>query len=208
MGLVLGDSRLMRRRMLGVLMALVLTFITVAGAVPAGAEAVHICDRTDINTLIQAAPRTTQTAEFDEAWANCQFRLYDDNDGETNPDQPEIPHVFSERDYILGGILLWWTRDELTSMGWTKQQGIEDMEKVGDRVLWGAKGAKPARIPLSSTDYRVVRDPEYGWLVITHRYLVFKPGSLSPGTYEWRWEQSYQGEVVGVTMGTVIITRG
>ena len=169
------------------------------------AQPSYSCGRADINRLMLAAPWKMVSPEFENSWVNCQFRLYDDNDGETNPDAPEVPHVFSNGEFLGGILLVGANCDELKSLGWTIKQGIEDMEKVGDRLYWGASGASPARIPLEHTKYRVVPDPEYGWLVITHRYHVFKPGSLSPGTYEWRWEQSYEGEV-WAWVGTVIAT--
>jgi hypothetical protein len=200
------------RRVLGVLLGLALSLTTVAGPVaPASAGAAYSCGRADINRLIRApGPGVTPTPKFEKAWANCQFRLYDDNDGET-PDAPEIPHVFSSNEPFLAGNLAWLTRDELKSMGLSLEAGIRFLKAAEDRLFWGRSGGPLAEVPLVHTRYRVVHDTEGdGWLVINQRYFVFERGSLSPGTYKWRQEQrGWAGDPqVYVTTGTVVITDG
>lgn len=141
---------------------------------------------------------------------DCQFRLYDDNDSEDNPDNPEVPHVFSEDDYFLGGIAFWYTLAELDEFGLSRAEAIADMKKFTEKVYWGPASATDAQlvpIDVATTPYRneVLGDEP---LVGNHRYVLFKAGTLAPGTYQWRWEQSYPGEETSVSRGAVTITAG
>lgn len=62
-------------------------------------------------------------------------------------------------------------------------------DPVTGQRLWGPSGGNLTELRIVESKYRIVHDPSYDWLVANHRYHVFKPGSLAPGTYEWRWEQ-------------------
>lgn len=189
------------------LAASVLCLATAAGA-PSAAALDYVCTEEDVRRVVEdAAPRTVQDPALLASFENCQFRLYDDNDGDT-PDSPEVPHTFSSDEWFVAGVLTWLTKDDLKSNRQTKKQGIAEMDGIVDRLFLGEANGPLAEVPITATGYRTVHDPEYRWLIIKHHYHVFEPGSLSPGTYEWRAEASgFPGTAeVFVTNGTLIIT--
>ena len=110
----------------------------------------------DVVTLAWTDDGSAEEAQADHLFEDCQFRLYDDNDPEDNPDNPEIPHVFSEDDYFLAGISAGYTYAELEELGFTRAEAIAEMNKFTDRFFWGpatATDAELEEIKLASTPY-------------------------------------------------------
>jgi hypothetical protein len=201
------------RHMLALLAAaaLSLTLATAAGvpkAVAASPE--YVCTEEDVLRVVEdAAPRTVQDPALEASFANCQFRLYDDNDGET-PDSPEVPHTFSDDEWFMAGVLTWMTKEDLKDEGLTKKQGSDTINNVVDRLFLGESGGPLVEVPLESTEIRTVHDPEYKWLIINQHYAVFPPGSLAPGTYSWRAELGAFGDTdeTSIIHGVLIVTDG
>ena len=65
----------------------------------------------------------------------CQYRL----------DQDGTEATFHENDVFLGGVFYFYTKADLDELGWTRQQGIEDLKLIQTRV-WLAR-----RLPDGST---------------------------------------------------------
>lgn len=174
--------RYLRRPVLVVAMTAIMLGVVVA---PAGA-ADEICTSGDVQRMVGAMQQAFGTGS--EAAERCQFRLYDGNDDV--PDAPEVPHVFTDQDWVLAGILQWSPRDVLDEFGLKRADGVDYLTNdVVDRFFWGPKGETLDEIPLTHTNYRgFVFADGGGRLVGNHRYHVFAPGSLDPGEYEWRWE--------------------
>ena len=57
-------------------------------------------------------------------WADCQFRLYDDND----EDDPEVAHVFSDEDWIVGAISYFLYYSEFPLVGGTRADATAYMD--------------------------------------------------------------------------------
>lgn len=151
-----------------------------------------------------ATPRLNALA--DHIWEDCQFRLYDDNDEENDADNPEIPHVFSEDDYFLGGILYVYFHVEL-GPAFTRAEALAEMKTATDRFFWS-----PATVPDGSLDEIPVITGRYrdgllplGRAVGNHRYIIFPPGSHAPGEYNWRWEHSFPDGMT-ISRGSVTIS--
>jgi hypothetical protein len=149
----------------------------------------------------------------DHIWVDCQFRLYDDNDDPSSPDSPEVPHVFSTRDYVLGGIVIFETREApfefIPGPEFDRAGAIAGMKTWTDRVFWGPASVGDdalEEIPVTVGPYQDGVSP-FGAAVGNQRYFIFPPGSLAPGEYKWRYEQHappYPDESV---RGSVVITR-
>jgi hypothetical protein len=167
------------------------------------------CTRGDVQALTVATPQHFNhafgrgiTGGVNGAALNCQFRLYDDND----EDNPEVPHVFTDEDWFLAGVLQWVTRDDLDFFDVSRAEGIEFLESVEDRFFWGPEGTILVEIPLTQTAYRNDSDMNFlGWMVLNQRYHIFEPGSVSPGVYEWRWETVNPFDPLFVAQGKVQI---
>lgn len=153
---------------------------------PPSGSADEICTHGDVQRMLGAMPQAFETGSG--AAARCQIRLYDGNDDV--PDSPEVPHDFTDRDWVLAGILQWSPRDVLDELGLKRADGVSYLTNdVVDLLFWGRKGETLDPIPLTHTNYRgwVYADGG-GRLVGNQRYHVFAPGSLEPGEYEWRYE--------------------
>lgn len=165
---------------------------------PAGAGD-QVCTKGDVQRMVAAMPQAFATQSA--AAADCQFRLYD----------VASPHVFSENDWILAGILQWSPRDVLDELGLKRADGVDYLTNfVVDSLFWGPKGGPLEEISLTHTNYRGnVFDDAGGRLVINHRYHIFSPGSLDEGEYEWKWV--YDDSLFGdhfETYGEVHIVEG
>ncbi|TFD46355.1 hypothetical protein E3T55_17230 [Cryobacterium frigoriphilum] len=145
---------------------------------------------------------------------DCQFRFYDNNDPEDNPNSPEIPHVFSQGGYFLGGIANWFTASEFEAEGLTESEAVALMKTWTDRVFWGpatATDAELKEIKVATTPYGDAfldeDDPLAGKhsSVGNHRYVIFKANTLEPGDYRWRWERAAGGATY-VFYGAVTVT--
>jgi hypothetical protein len=148
----------------------------------------------------------------DHIWEDCQFRFYDDNDDENSPDNPEVPHVFSTRDYVLGGILIFEFRKGpyvfIPGPKFDRAAAIAEMKTIKDRIFWGPTTASDDalnEIPVTIGPYHDGLLP-LGPAVGNQRYIIFPPRSLAPGKYKWRWEQVDPLFGVGVYHGAVTIT--
>jgi hypothetical protein len=197
-------------------LAIIAAFLLLS-APAAGSATDYQCTKGDIESLIHAGPQAVKLHLFMDktqgpggAWKECQFRLYDDNDDEASPDDPEVPHIFSANDWFLGGVLFFLTRDEWESMGLDRDGAIDWLEQGSDQLFWAKKGESLTEVSLEETSYRnAVPDSSFGLLVVKHRYHLFEAGSLQPGTYEWRWVLSHPSEPeLFVAAGDVVIVPG
>jgi hypothetical protein len=167
------------------------TLLALAVAAPAAAAKGSSCTKGDVQGIAQGTIAVAKQI-FKErengsgsAWL-CQFRFYDDNDGDT-PDSPEVPHVFRQGDWFLGGIFDWMTRAEMQEFAVDRAGAAALMGSIQDRLFWREQGGEWVELSLSETPYRSVRAP-WGEIlnVFRHRYHVFPGGTYEPGIYEWR----------------------
>jgi hypothetical protein len=194
------------RRLIVLMMAL--TMVIASGAVASATS--NRCTRGDVEGLTSAGFQGAKhalvqglTVGSGDAWSNCQFRLYDDNDDPNDSffgpmvDNPEVPHIYTDEDYFLAGIFHWATEDDLEVLDISRNEAISVLKIFEDRFFWGPKGSELEEIPLTHTNYRSLNSI-FGWLVVNHRYHIFEPGSLAVGEYEWRWEtwDPFQGPFV------------
>jgi hypothetical protein len=124
------------------------------GVQPAQAQTEETCTYGGAQALLLEAPvAATQFDRSDrphlgELWEECQFRLY--RDGETV--------TFREGDYILGAIAVWWTYKDMNEFGWSREQAIEDLRLVTDRIevadVNGRKRGPFEPVPVIVTSYR------------------------------------------------------
>ena len=150
---------------------------------------------------------SAQDVYANHLFVDCQFRLYDNNDPEDNPDTPEIPHVFAEDEYFLGGVANWLTDAELEAAGFTRAEGIAYLKTLTDRFFWGPATTTDAQlqeIKVATTPYldNIFAEEQ---TVGNHRYIVFKANRLDPGDYKWRFERTDENGTFA-TYGAVTIT--
>jgi hypothetical protein len=178
------------------------TLLAISSVATVAAADADTCTKGNVQGLARSAMAVAkQTFKGREhgsgnSWS-CQFRLYDGNDDENNPDNPEVPDVFGETDWFLGGVFLWLTSGDLADLGWSKAEGRAFLESaVIDRLFWRSQGGTWSELGLTRTVSHGTRAP-WGEVLplLTHTYFVFEAGSLAPGTYEWRWE--WQDPVFG-----------
>jgi hypothetical protein len=146
------------------------------------------------------------TAGLGGAWADCQFRLFDDN--EDPPDSPEVPHVFSDQDYILGGIYIFEDYSFLDRPEYDRAAAIDYVNSVSSTFFWGSASTPDEDLAELVLDRSAFRDTVFAGsahLVGQQRYHIFEPGDLAPGEYRWRLE--YDDPIFGsfVAHGSVII---
>jgi hypothetical protein len=116
------------------------------------------------------------------AWANCQFRFYDDN-GPT-------PHVFTDEEYFLGGIFNWIPDDVIDEFGLTRNEAAAALDFTEEKLFWREVGDVDwTELPITKSTVRAVNSPLFGEVfhVMDHRYHIFEPGTVAPGMYEWKW---------------------
>lgn len=148
-------------------------------------------------------------ARADHIWNECQFRFYDDNDVEGSEDNPEVSHVFSEDDYILGGVFAFYFTSEL-SAEFSRNDAIADLKTWTNQTYWGSSEIADEALPEITVTHGPYKSGilPFGSAVGNHRYIIIAPRSHEPGEYKWRWEASAPGEETIVVRGTVIITPG
>ena len=123
------------------------------------------------------------------SYQDCQFRFYDDNDDEG---APEVPHVFTDKDYFIGAIALFEFYDSFQRPAYDRAGAITYLNTISTRVFFGPASMPDAALPelaLTNTKYRdgvFIGDGIHA--VIGYRYMIFTPGSLAPGEYKWRFE--------------------
>ena len=169
-------------------------------AVAVGAQEEYLCGDTDIAELSQdgwGAVGEVYEGKSDGAaasWINCQFRFYDDND--RVPDDPEVPHVFTNDEPFVGGPFTWIADTDFGDYGVDSWEGAREVLESGAvtvRLYWGPADAPDdlAEVELIQTPYREQVAPIAAPGVVflaDHRYHVFESGTLDPGTYAWRME--------------------
>src|SRR5262245_23885279 len=122
----------MRRAISSLAVAGMLGLIATA---PVGAAADPACTRGDVQALATGTYPIYRRGDFGRetgsgnAWL-CGFRLYDGNDDEENPDNPEVPNVFSTKDWFLGGIFMWITREDMESLGYNRADAVAYMNSI------------------------------------------------------------------------------
>lgn len=178
-----------------------LTFIVLPAANAAASD--QPCSYGDARALLNQAPVAFRLDDGSDHQpglgglvGRCQFRLY--QDGETV--------TFSDEDYILGGILIFRTYEELEEMGWTRAEAIADMKLTTDYVeiasVVGGEVGTFEDVPLIVTHYRDASSP-IGHLVYNHRAFITR---LPAGEHLVRWTHSYQGVPVVTSTVRVVIT--
>ncbi len=175
--------------------ALIAVVVIGANAVPSAAAAKQEvpCTYGGAQALLRAAPvGATQSLRSDrphlgQLMDRCQFRGY--RGGET--------FTFREGDYIVGGIIQFWTYEEMDEFGWSRAKAIEDLRLVTQRVEMatvtdGNSGPfKP--VPIIETTYRDAQLAVNDWGHIVYNQRAFIT-QLPAGEYLVRWTQSYAGE--------------
>jgi hypothetical protein len=116
----------------------------------------------------------------------CQYRVYQDG----------AEFTFSENDVFLGGVFYYYTMAELDALGWTRQQGIEDLKLIDTQVWLARKLPDGSTGPLVEQNLRQSAFKNYvhsqlGALVYTH---VAFTSQLSPGDYLSIFHNTYPGE--------------
>ncbi len=146
------------------------------------------------------------------AFSQCQFRIFDENDDFTdpfgNPDNPEIPHVFTDKDYILAGIALFEGYEFFDRPEYDRNAAIGFLNLVVDRFFFGTAATPDAdleEIALTQTNYRDFVVEAFGHIVATHKYHIFSPGALAPGEYKFRLEETFPSFPDFAARGVVVI---
>jgi hypothetical protein len=190
--------------------AVIVLVVSAASPATAGTDR---CTQGDVQGIAQAGFQGASlnigrgsTAGLGGTWAECQFRLFDDN--EDPPDTPEIPHVFTDDDYILGGIYEFEDYGYLDRPDYDRAAAIEYVKSVVTTMYWGTADtpdANLAQIELSESPFRDTVFAGFAHFVGHQRYHIFEPGDLEPGEYKWRLE--HDDPVLGsfVARGSVII---
>jgi hypothetical protein len=177
-------------RLSGRLTALVVVLTFIALPTAHAADADEPCTFGDARALLNELPLSFRLADGSDdqpglggLFGRCQFRLYQDRETVT----------FSDEDYILGGIVMFWTYEDLEAFGWTRAEAIADLELATDhveiaRVVGGVVGTFE-EVPLIVTNYRDIFGP-FGHAVFNHRAFITK---LPAGEYLVRWTLAYPG---------------
>ena len=179
------------RKFIGPALAIALG-LTALMAVPAAAGNNDRCTKGNVKGFaegtIALAKQVSQrgaTKGTAASWANCQFRLYDNNGPDT--------HQFSDDEWFLGGIWGWLTDDQLDEFYGGSRKAAKDDFNSGSLNTLEWRRINPAGawtvLPLTKTSVKAAYSPIFGEVlpVIQHEYHIFKPGSVAPGQYEWRW---------------------
>lgn len=193
---------------------LIVALVSVLAVPTAAADPEQPCGMGDVQAIaksgIQAAINSDKGVGRGDPWQHCQLRLYDDNDDLLDPffgemvDNPEVPHYFTDEEYFLAGIFQFVPTEVVRSFGHNELVQFFD-EDVVDEFYWGPEGSDLVEFPLTHSSYRTWNSLFFGLVMGNHRYYIFEPGSLTPGTYEWRWETFDPFFGAFVAHGTVII---
>lgn len=181
-----------RKRMTARVVRLGLAFVallTCVGVQPSSAQTGEPCTYGGAQALLQAAPiAATQSDRSDrphlgQLWDECQFRLYRDKETVT----------FREGDYFLGAIAVWWSYEEMDEFGWNRDEAIDDLELVTDRIEI-AVVTERKRGPFESVSVIVT---QYRDAQLFGSHIVFNQrgfiAQFPAGEYLVRWTQSYPG---------------
>jgi hypothetical protein len=199
----------------------VLSLVVAAGVMLAPATALAApdhCTRGDAQAIAQAGLQFGgralggqphgEPAASTRKWTDCQFRLYDDND----QDDPEVAHVFSEDDWVVGAVASFVYYSEFPLVGGTRAAATDYLDTFVDHFYFGPASTPAAdlpEVPLATTSYRAMQFPGFGERAVwNHVYVIFPAGSLSPGTYTYRLESSIpDGPFAGEfeSTGTIVI---
>ena len=212
----------MRRTIPGILSVLSILAATTVGPVagaPSAVSAPDNCTSGDAQAIAQAGLQFAgralggqphgEPAAATSKWSDCQFRLYDDND----EDNPEIAHVFSEDDWVVGAVAYFITDAELLLVGGTPRSATAYIDTWTTHLYFGPASLPDASLPevsLATTSYKSTQLPGLGEKYIWRQvYAIMPAGSLAPGTYRYRMEQSIpDGPFAGTfeARGTIVIT--
>jgi hypothetical protein len=150
------------------------------------------CSYGNAQALFQAFPPLFNYQPREDFFPECQYRLFLDGEHVT----------FDEDDWFVAGIVLYV---EYQQLGETREAGIADIEKYGNR-LWlseiGADGqvGTPVEQSLMETTYKDLHTADLGLIVYKHFGVILH---LPPGDYLSTWESSYEGEVVDLAEVTL-----
>lgn len=201
------------------LTALATMAMTLAFGVSTAVSAPAHCTRGDVQAIAQAGPQFGtrvlgvqphgESAASTRKWVDCQFRLYDDND----ENDPEVPHVFSEDDWIVGGVAPFIFYSEFPLVGGSRRSATAYMDTWTTRFYFGPASLADAELPevsLTETSYADAQFPALGDRVVWKQvYVIFPAGSLAPGTYRFRSEDLVPDGFLageGVARGLIVIT--
>ncbi len=153
-----------------VLAGAVLSLTTLAASSVAAADSAQrkVCTTGDALSNFEA-PLQHIIGDF-----SCQYRLF--LDGRT--------FTYCEDDVILGGIN---PLAEYKALGWSREEGIADLERTADRV-W-VDGVEQ---PLMRTAYKDGQHPVFGHSVYQHRAFITQ---LAVGDHVSYWEETLDGSV-------------
>lgn len=185
------------------------TLLSTLLAMPAAGS--QYCTKGDVQGLVNSLELSFELNRFQGvttglggAFARCQFRIFDEND----EDNPEVPHVFTEKDYVLAGIALFEGYEFLDRPDYDRDAAIDLLNSAVDRFFFGTADTPDAdleEIALTQTNYRDFVGEAFGHIVATHKYYIFSPGSLAPGEYKFRHEETFPGFPDFVARGVVVI---
>lgn len=214
----MGRSGFRIRLVLSILAALMAVLVSGAPTVVAAPD--H-CTAGDVRAIARAGlqfgsrelggqPHGVPAAST-RKWADCQFRLYDDNDA----NDPEVAHVFSDTDWFIGAVADLIYYSEFPLVGGDRASAIAYMDTWTTHFFLGPKSVPDADLPevsLTETSYRDTQFPGFGERVVwKQHYVVFPAGSLSPGVYHYRTKLVVpDGFLAGsfVARGDIVVTTG
>jgi hypothetical protein len=176
--------------LIGTISALIVVLAIISIPAAHAAASDEPCSYGDAQALLNQGPVAFRLADgsanqpgLGGLVGRCQFRLYEDGATVT----------FSDEDYFLGGIILFWTYEELEEFGWTRAEAIADLKLVTDRVeiasVEGGEIGAFEDVPLIATRFRDAFGPP-GHVVYTHHAFITQ---LPAGEYLVRYTQSYPG---------------
>ncbi len=167
-------------------LALVLTAVLCAfGPLSTHAAGPDSCSRGDVTSIanagVQFSEATIDGTSPGERWERCQVRAYD-----------WTPHTITSNDYFLVGLFLFWTNDEIdTYFAGDRAAAVANLRTTTpSRLFIGPAGDTLIEVPLRITGIRYSVHDEVGHMLWNSRYHILPAGSLAPGAYEWRWEQT------------------
>jgi len=186
----------MKKRILSITLVLLFTLISVVTVVADAPEG--SCGSGEIQSALQALPvgfhivneqlNDIKMAGLGEGVANCQYRFF--GPGTTS---------YRASDLILGGVVYFW---DYKKLGMTRQEAIDDILRIEDRVWLGPEGGPLVEQELTYTSFKNFNHPDLGVSVYQQRALIIQ---LEPGVYESYWESYYDGELEASNTVTLIV---
>jgi hypothetical protein len=180
------------RRIACALISLLLLGVVTGPAASATATEPPPCTNADAHTLLDHAVQGFDLLSqgitdrpIVDLVQRCQYRL-----------QLKGEHTFRESDVFLGGTFYYYTMAELDEMGWTRQQGIDDLKLIETHVFLARK--LPGGGTGTLVEQNLLRTPftdynysQLGLLVYTQVAII---AQLTPGDYVSVYQDKLPGE--------------